>query len=78
MSLRWRFVVRFMVEFAATRELFDVAVDGQRAFRRFKAVLARYPEEREWWSEFSNRRLQARIGEWLESVGLLPGGEAEA
>jgi len=70
-----------MVEFAATvedphlRELLELALDGKGAFRRFKSVLARYPKERERWFEFSDRRLRARIDEWLESIGLRPGGE---
>jgi len=64
-----------MVEFAATvkdehlGELLEVALDGKGAFGRFKAVLARYPEERERWFEFRDRRLRERIDEWLESVG---------
>ena len=48
---------------------------GKGAFRRFKSVLARYPEERDRWYEFSDRRLRARIEEWLESVGMRLGGE---
>ena len=55
----------------------DVALDGKGAFGRFKRVLARYPEERERWFEFSDRRLRARIDEWLESVGVRPGGARE-
>jgi len=69
-----------MVEFAATvedphlSELLELALDGKGAFRRFKAVLARYPEERQRWFEFRDRRLRARIDEWLESVGVQSGG----
>ncbi len=67
-----------MVEFAATvddphlRELLELALDGKGAFGRFNSVLARYPEERERWFEFSDRRLRARIDEWLESIGVRP------
>jgi len=72
-----------MVEFAATvedghlSELLELALDGQGAFRRFKDVLARYPEERERWFEFSHRRLRERVEEWLESVGVRLGGGQE-
>ena len=54
-----------------------MALDGKGAFGRFKRVLARYPEERDRWFEFRDRRLQARIDEWLESVGVRPGGARE-
>ena len=30
-------------------ELFEVAIDGKGAFRRFKDVLARYPDQQEKW-----------------------------
>lgn len=66
-----------MVEFAATvrdrhlRELLEVALDGRGAFRRFKNVLASYPEERERWFEFRDQDLQRQIAGWLEEVGLL-------
>jgi len=66
-----------MVEFAATvrdrhlREMLEVALDGRGAFRRFKNVLARYPEERDRWFEFRDEDLRRQIDAWLEAVGLL-------
>ncbi len=66
-----------MVEFAATvgdrhlREVLEVALDGRGAFRRFKNVLARYPEERERWFEFRDEELRQEIDAWLEAIGLL-------
>lgn len=66
-----------MVEFTATvrdlhlRELLEVALDGRGAFRRFKDVLLRYPDERERWFEFRDSALRREIDAWLESVGLL-------
>lgn len=70
-----------MVEFVATvrdrhmRELLEVALDGRGAFRRFKNVLARYPEERDRWFEFRDEDLRRQIDAWLEEVGLLESEE---
>jgi len=44
-----------------------MALDGKGSFGRFKRVLARYPEERERWFEFSDRRLRARMVLGVES-----------
>ena len=51
-------------------ELLYVAIDGKGAFRRFKDVLARYPEERERWFRFRDDRLMERTLEWLEDIGV--------
>jgi len=70
-----------MVKFTATvrdrhlHELLEVAVDGRGAFRRFKNVLASYPQERERWFEFRDQDLQRQIDAWLEEVGLLESEE---
>jgi len=53
----------WMVEFAASvgdprlRELLEVALDGRGAFRRFKDVLARWPQERARWFAFHDECL---------------------
>ena len=41
-------------------ELLEVAIDGKGAFRRFKDVLAHYPEERERWFRFKDTRMEQR------------------
>ena len=51
-------------------ELLEVAIAGSGAFRRFKDVLARFPEERERWFGFKNQRLKDRALEWLEEIGV--------
>jgi len=51
-------------------ELFEVAIDGKGAFRRFKDVLARYPEERERWFRFKDEQMQKRALEWLDDIGI--------
>jgi len=70
-----------MVDFAATvrdphlRELLEVALDGRGAFRRFRDVLARYPDERERWFEFRDNQTRRQIDAWLEAVGVLGGSK---
>ncbi len=70
-----------MVDFIATMEdehlieLLEVAINGKGAFRRFKDVLARYPEERERWYRFKNDRLRERALTWLETIGISLQGE---
>ena len=51
-------------------DLLEVAINGRGAFRRFKDVLLRYPEERERWFQFKNERMQQRALEWLDDIGV--------
>jgi len=66
-----------MVDFITTIEdehlveLFEVAINGKGAFRRFKDVLAYHPEERERWYRFKNDRMKERALEWLETIGIV-------
>lgn len=53
-------------------ELLAMAIDGRGAFRRFKGVLARYPEVRERWFQFKDERLRQRALGWLASIGIEP------
>jgi len=53
-------------------QLLEVAIDGKGAFRRFKDVLTRYPEEQERWFRFKDDRLNQRALEWLEEIGVDP------
>ena len=65
-----------MVDFIATVEdehlieLLEVAINGKGAFRRFKDILARYPEERERWYRFKDERMKERALSWLEDMGI--------
>jgi len=52
-------------------ELLEVAINGRGAFRRFKDVLLRYPEERERWFQFKDERMQERAHEWLDDIGVM-------
>ncbi len=53
-------------------DLLWVAIDGRGAFRRFKDVLLRYPQERERWFAFSAERNRLRVREWLEENEIEP------
>ena len=67
---------RDMEDFIATVEeqhlveLLEVAVNGKGAFRRFKDVLARYPEERERWFRFKDERMEQSALEWLDDISV--------
>lgn len=61
-----------MADFIATiederlAELLEVAINGKGALRRFKDVLARYPDERERGFRFKDDKMRERALEWLE------------
>lgn len=67
-----------MVDFIATvedahlAELLEVAINGKGAFRRFKEVLLNYPEEKERWFELKDERMEGRVREWLDGIGVSP------
>ncbi|MEI6043239.1 MAG: UPF0158 family protein [Chloroflexota bacterium] len=54
------------------QELLQVAIRGKGAFRRFKDVLDRYPQEREQWFQFRAARLKQRVLGWLKGEGITP------
>ena len=53
-------------------EVLETAIEGKGAFRRFKDVLLRYPDERERWFKFSDERMKERASEWLSDIGVNP------
>ena len=65
-----------MVKFAETiddellREKLSIALDGRGAFRRFKNVIADYPDYREKWFIFRDERTNKKVIEWLNSMGI--------
>lgn len=69
---------RDMVDFAATvtdsvlGDRLDVALDGRGAFRRFKDVLDRDPDELTRWHVFSGDRRRGRARAWLAMHALKP------
>jgi hypothetical protein len=58
------------VEDENLKEKLWIALDGKGAFRRFKDVIAGYPDERERWFEFKENRVKQRVMEWLEENEL--------
>ena len=65
-----------MVEFAEKvedellREKLSIALDGKGAFRRFKNVIADYPDYRQKWFTFKDERINKKVIEWLNSMGI--------
>jgi hypothetical protein len=47
----------------------SIAIQGRGAFRRFKDVLGRWPDELERWYEFSSERKRGRARAWLAAIG---------
>jgi predicted nucleotidyltransferase len=60
------------------RDLLDRAISGRGAFRRFKDTLFEFPDVREAWFAFHDRRTQRRAVEWLLDQGLVDEGQAMA
>jgi hypothetical protein len=48
----------------------SIAIAGRGAFRRFKDVLARWPDELERWYRVSNERERGRARAWLAAEGF--------
>jgi hypothetical protein len=68
---------RDMEDFIATvadegrADRLSIAISGPGAFRRFRDVLERWPEEYERWFIFSDERRHARARAWLVSAGIV-------
>ena len=60
------------VEDELLREKLNIALDGKGAFRRFKNVIADYPDYREKWFKFRDERLNKKVIEWISSIGIEP------
>ncbi len=52
----------------------SIAISGRGAFRRFKDVLARWPDLFDRWSDFSEDRRRGRARAWLAEAGYTPYG----
>ncbi|GBE00315.1 hypothetical protein BMS3Abin07_02366 [bacterium BMS3Abin07] len=46
------------------------ALDGEKAFRRFKDVLIKYPEERKKWNRFNAKKIHNVIRRWLKTCKI--------
>ncbi len=50
----------------------EIAIAGRGAFRRFKDVIARWPELQDRWYAFSEDRTRGRARAWLADRGYAP------
>jgi predicted nucleotidyltransferase len=60
------------------RDLLERAITGRGAFRRFKDTLFEFPELREVWFRFHDRRMEHRAIEWLVDQELITEEQREA
>jgi hypothetical protein len=68
----WDWMAAFVenVMDARARRVLSHALEGKRAFRRFKDALGEFPTLREAWFDFETARLRAAAVQWLEDEGL--------
>jgi hypothetical protein len=52
------------------------AIEGKRAFRRFKDAISDWPDEQERWYRFSDERRRGRARAWLSDAGHRATGTA--
>ena len=57
------------VDIAEQADRLDIAIQGRGAFRRFKDVLARWPDELDRWYALSEDRQRGRARAWLVDAG---------
>jgi hypothetical protein len=60
----------------AIADRLEIAITGRGAFRRFKDVLSRWPEELERYYLLANERQRGRARAWLAAEGYRPAGAA--
>jgi Uncharacterised protein family (UPF0158) len=75
----YRDMERFIatVEDPALVDRLDIAIRGSGAFRRFKDVLSRWPEELQRYFLFSSERQLGRARSWLAAEGYRPANAAK-
>ena len=65
------------MEDPANIDRLQIAITGTGAFRRFKDVLSRWPQELQRYYQLSNERQRGRARAWLAAEGLRPAGAAK-
>lgn len=69
---------RWIENFAASvldptlRATLAEAIRGERAFRRFKDMLVRYPDEYARWRDYRDHLVRALISAWIKSQDFVP------
>lgn len=61
------------VDDPAKADRLGIAIDGPGAFRRFRDVISRWPEEQTRWYRFSDERRRGRARLWLSLEGYRVG-----
>lgn len=62
-------VVALLVADPDRADRLEIAIDGRGAFRRFKDVIARWPDEQDRWYAFSDERKRGRARACLAFKG---------
>ena len=77
--IQYQWVSEFVdtVEYEPIKVRLEAAINGKGAFRRFKDILLTLPDERRRWFEFRDRRMRARVREWIEENGIEPTNEPD-
>lgn len=57
---------------AALRNKLTSAMEGRNAVRRFKDVLAHYPDEQQRWTALQQQSQQEHAAQWLQDEGIEP------
>jgi hypothetical protein len=65
------------VEDPAIADRLQIAITSKGAFRRFKDVLSRWPQELQRYYLLSNERQRGRARAWLAAEGFRPAGAAK-
>ncbi len=65
------------VEDPAIADRLQIAITSKGAFRRFKDVLSRWPQELQRYYLLSNERHRGRARAWLAAEGFRPAGAAQ-
>jgi hypothetical protein len=65
------------VEDPAIVDCLEIAITGKGAFRRFKDVLSRWPQQLQRYYLLSNERQRGRARAWLAAEGFRPAGAAQ-
>lgn len=65
------------MEDPAITDRLEIAITGTGAFRRFKDLLSRWPQELQRYYQLSNERQRGRARAWLAAEGFRPAGAAK-
>ena len=67
---KWKWMEEFALDQQDNPNLFNKLADalrGNKSFRRFKDVLLNFPDDRENWFAFENKKLREFIENWADS-----------